>query len=177
MIRGGHDWIARAKAFEKEAHVILSVHESAASRIVLLTDTYSKLTVLSLKQDDLMRQALRCVENGLFRAAHVMAWAAFMDFLEEKLSVDGLAMVRALRPKWRASSVEELREYQTEYHILELTQPLKLATKNQKKALQGLLNKRNECAHPSGYYPEMNDTLGYITELLQRISTIAPKTI
>jgi hypothetical protein len=45
------------------------------------------------------------------------------------------------------------------------------------KALHGLLNKRNECAHPSDFYPDMNGSLGYISELLSRVATLQTKTL
>lgn len=171
------DLLGRIRAFEREAHGILAVHEAAPSRLVLLEDTYKKLGALALSQDDLLRQALRCIENELYRAAHVMAWAAFMDFLEEKLASDGLVRVRALRPAWKASSVEELRDNVIEYQLLEVARDLGLCGKTEAKALQGLLSKRNECAHPSAYFPSMNETLGYVTEVLNRISTLQPKTL
>ncbi len=57
-----------------------------------------------------MRQALRCVENELYRAAHVMVWAGFMDFLEERLASDGLKKLRTARANWSIKSMEELRE-------------------------------------------------------------------
>jgi len=170
-------WIARAKRFEGEAIVILSKHETSPARVVVLEATYAKLAALSVDQDDLFKQTLRCAENGLFRAAHVMAWAAFMDFLEEKLASDGLVKVGSVRPSWKCANRDDLREYQPEYQIVELTQPLGLCSKNQMKALHGLLNKRNECAHPSAYYPELNETLGIISEVLQRIRQMQPKTL
>ena len=37
------------------------------------------------------------------------------------------------------------------------------------KSLHGLLSKRNECAHPSDYEPEFSETIGYVSELLNRI--------
>jgi hypothetical protein len=40
------------------------------------------------------------------------------------------------------------------------------------KALHGLLNKRNECAQPSGYSPDLNRTLGFIGELVDRIKKL-----
>lgn len=40
------------------------------------------------------------------------------------------------------------------------------------KALQGLLNKRNESAHPSDYFPDMNETLGYMSEIFQRVERL-----
>lgn len=164
-------------AFEREAHRILAVHETAPSRLVLLENTYKELTALSLRQDDLLRQGLRCVENELYRAAHVMAWAALMDFLEEKLASDGLVKLRFLRPAWKAPSVEELRENVNEYQLIDAARDLGLLGKTEAKALQGLLNKRNECAHPSDYFPGLNETLGYVSEVLNRIGQLQPKSL
>jgi len=169
--------LGRARAFEQEAHGILAVHEAAPSRLVLLEDTYKRLSALTLSQDDLLRQALRCVENALYRAAHVMAWAAFMDFLEEKLASDGLVKVRSLRPAWKASSVEELRENVVEHQLIDAARDLRLLGKTEARALQGLLSKRNECAHPSGYFPGLNETLGYVAEVLNRIGQLQPKSL
>jgi hypothetical protein len=169
--------LSRAHAFERAAHGILAVHEAAPSRLVLLEDTYKRLTVLSLRQDDLFRQALRCVENELYRAAHVMAWAAFMDFLEEKLASDGLVKVRSIRAAWKAASVEELRENVVEHQLIDAARDLGLLGKTEAKALHGLLSKRNECAHPSNYFPGLNETLGYATEVLNRIGQIQPKAL
>ena len=167
----------RARAFECEAHQVLSVHESTPSRIVLLENTYKRLTALSVRQDELLRQALRCIENELFRSAHVMAWAGFMDFLEEKLASDGLKKLRAIRPGWKATTVEELRENVVEFQLIEATRDLGLCTKTEMKALHGLLNKRNECAHPSDYFPSLNESLGYVSEILQRIGLLQPKSV
>src|SRR5688572_15747890 len=105
------DWVIKAKAFEAEAHKILAGHESAPSRTIILHKTYERLNGLSLKQDDLFRQALRCLEEGLYRAAHVMAWAAFMDFFEEKISEDGLVKIHTNYPSWSVhKTLDELRE-------------------------------------------------------------------
>jgi hypothetical protein len=107
--------LAKTKAFEKEAHAILATHEASTSRVIVLSESYEKLTKLSLKQDELFRQALRCVEHALYRAAHVLAWAGFMDFLEEKLASDGLVKLRAAYTAWNVSSIEELREAVVEF--------------------------------------------------------------
>jgi hypothetical protein len=158
--------LGRVRAFEREAHGIPAVHETAPSRLILLEETYKKLTVLNLRQDDLLRQSLRCIENELYRAAHVMAWAGFMDFLKEKLASDGLTKLRALRPVWKAASLEQLRDNVVEFQLLEAARDLGLFGKTETKALHGLRSKRNECAHPSSYFPSMNETLGYVTEVL-----------
>jgi hypothetical protein len=166
-----------SRAFAAEAHAILGRHESSPSRVVLLEDSYRKLTALSLKQDELMRQALRCMESELYRASHVMAWAGFMDFLEEKLASDSFARLHAERPKWVFGSIEELRETVVEHQIVEVTMPVGLCAKSEMKALLGLLNKRNECAHPSNFFPGLNESLGYFSELLKRIEALRKKTL
>ena len=169
--------ISRTKAFEKEAHQILSRAESSPSRVITLEDSYKQLTGLSLKQDELFRESLRCTEASLFRAAHVMAWAGFMDFIQEKLSINSLAKLKSVRPSWTYATMEELRECISEHQIIEACKDVGLCRKNEVKALLGLLNERNECAHPSDFYPLLNETLGFISELLQRIERLKPRTI
>ncbi len=157
--------------FEADAHRILGKYETSPSRIVELSKTYNELKRLSIQQDELFRQALRCIENELYRAAHVMAWAGFMDYLEQKIASDGLQKIHMAYPAWvRYITIADLRENISEYQIIEATRNVGLCTKTQTKALHGLLNKRNECAHPSNYYPQLNESLGYISELLQRIT-------
>jgi len=172
------DLLIRVRAFEAAAHELLGVHETAPSRVYTLDKAYRELTGLSLKQDDLLRQAIRCVETQLYRAAHVLAWAGLMDFLEEKLAADGLVKLRARRPAWvHAMSLEGLRENTTEFQIVDVARELGLLSKAEHKALHGMLSKRNECAHPSDYYPGMDESLGYITEIFKRLKAIQPKSL
>lgn len=165
--------MSRVRRFEIAAHSILGQHEGAArSRVYLIEQTYRAVDALSAKQTRLLHEATRCVEFGLLRSAHVMAWAALMDSLQEKLTADELKALRQIRPNWKASNLEDLREYVPESQMLDAAKELGLLSKNQAKALHGLLNKRNECAHPSGYEPGLNDTLGYVSEILSRIETL-----
>ena len=168
--------LSRVHAFEKDAHRMLAKHEATVSRVITLEDTYRTLTGLSLHQDKLFREALTCTENQLFRAAHVMAWAAFMDYLEEKMIIDYLVDIKSVRPKWIVSSKEDLREQATEHQLILVCREVKLFSKNEEKAFLGLLNTRNECAHPSSYSPTLNETLGFISQLLNRINTLQQKT-
>lgn len=170
-------YLKQALTFEREAHTILAIHESAPSRLILLEDTYKKLGILSIRQDELFRQALRCIENELFRAAHVMAWAGFMDFVEGKIASDGLIKLRAIRPNWKTGNIEELRENAVEYQLIEAVRDLGLCSRTEMKGMHGLLNKRNECAHPSDYFPLLNESLGYISEILQRVAHLQSKAI
>ena len=173
-----HELVRSVEALRREATSILASHESATvARVITLNDTYAKLTYLNLKQDDLMRQALRCAEFALFRAAHVMAWAAVMDLILEKLASDGLAKLRAERPQWKGADISEMAEYVPERQFIDVLQELGLASKNEVKGLGSLLDRRNECAHPTDYYPDVNATLGYISEILARASRLAGRSL
>lgn len=165
----------RVHYFEKEAHKILSVHETSPSRVITVEKTYEELDGLSLQQNELFRQALKCIENSLFRAAHVMAWAGFMDFLEEKLAPGGFKSLHSIRQKWKFKTIDELRENVPEYQIIVACKDLGLFTKTEMKSIVGLLNKRNECAHPSSYSPGLNESLGYISDLIHRIEILKNK--
>lgn len=164
--------IERATNFQQEALIISSTHETSKSRIVLLENSYFKLEKLSLKQDELFRQSLRCVENSLFRASHIMAWSGFIDFLVEKLATNQFEKLHNAMPNWKFDTTIELCENYSDFAIIEASYATKLWSKGEKKVVQGLLSKRNECAHPSDYFPELNETLGYISELLKRIKMI-----
>lgn len=170
------EYAVRLTAFRDDAHSMLSHHEtSRRSRIVTLTSSYEDVVALSIQQDELLKQALRCAEHGLYRAAHVMAWAAYIDLLKEKLASDGLVKLRGIRPKWSGADMAEMSESYTEHAFLEAARELKLLSKADFKALAGDLSRRNECAHPSGYLPEINETLGYIAGLVQRIRRLTAK--
>lgn len=173
----GEIW-RRVAAFEREAHELLSAYEKAPSRVISLSETRKQLTILNLKQSELFTESLRAMEAALYRPAIIMAWAAFMDFLQERLASDGLVKLHVCRPKWAGwTSLDDLRENATEFSMLDAARDMKLLTKAEAKAFHGLLSKRNECAHPSGYRPELNEALGYISELLNRIPTIGQRAL
>jgi hypothetical protein len=169
------DLCRRVSSFESAAHKILGLSEAAPSRIIQLTDTYARLTALSVKQDDMLRQALRCIEVAVFRGAHVLAWAALADYLQEYAARDGFVALNKARPNWRIGSLDDLREGQTEHGLIEAMKAAGQITKGQQKAFLGLLNRRNECAHPSDYYPDLNQSLGYIAEILGRLAALQKK--
>lgn len=165
--------VAKVTAFEREAHDLLAHFETAPSRVISLAETRRQIGILSLKQTELLEEAVLSVEHGLYRPGIVMAWAAFMDFLQEKMTSDGFLHLHRVRPGWsKLATLEELREGQTEYAMLDAAREMKLLGKGEHKSLRGLLSKRNESAHPSGYTPGLNEALGYIAEVMNRIPTI-----
>lgn len=175
MLKDIKNVLERVKNFEDEVHSILGIHETSPSRVVILERTYKELKGLNLFQDELFRQSLCCVENNLFRAAHVMAWAGFMDFLEEKIASDGFKKLKQIRKNWKFSTIDDLREEVPEYQLIDACKDLRITNKKEKNIIVGLLNKRHECAHPSDYSPDLNESLGYISELLKRIKLIQKK--
>jgi hypothetical protein len=163
--------LARVGAFDAEAQGILGAYEEAPARVITLQASYARLTGLSLDQDELFRESLRAVESGLFRAAHVLAWAGFIDFFHNFLAAGHLVALRIARPKWTLATAEDLRD-QSDFQVIEAAKEAGIYDKTLMKALQGVLNKRNECAHPSEYFPDMNQTLGYVSELFSRVDRL-----
>ena len=163
--------LAKIASLEAEAQTILATHEAASARVITLEQSYNDLSGLSLDQDELFREALRAVESNLFRAAHVLAWAGFIDYFHNYLLPTHAARLAGVQPKWSLKSPEDLRE-QADFQVIEAAKNGGVFGKTVMKALHGLLNKRNECAHPSTYFPDLNQTLGYISELVGRIQKL-----
>jgi len=103
-----------------------------------------------------------------------MAWAAFVDFLHNKLAEDGFKSLSQARPKWQVKAVEDLREW-GDHQVIEAVRECGIYDKRTMKGLHGLLNRRNECAHPEDYDPGLNESLGYITELFKRLEALQKK--
>ena len=101
-----------------------------------------------------------------------------MDFFEEKLASDGFKALGAAPPAWKITSMDDLRESTPEYQLSRQGKTVGLCTKNEMKALHGLLNKRNETRpSPSDYYPGLNETLGFMSEVLKRVEILRKKTL
>jgi len=163
------EYVVSAIGFQREAERILSSHETSKSRRITIEQTYAQLGTLTVRQDRLLKQSLDCTSFSMFRAAHVLAWAALMDFLEQKLAEDEFVQLNTIRDKWKIHSVDDLRDSRSDYQIIEAIRLTKLCSKSDEKALKGLLACRNECAHPGEYEPELNETLGYVSQILKRI--------
>jgi hypothetical protein len=157
--------------FQKRANFILSRYETSTSRTITLDDSYKQLNKLSLRQEELFQEAFKCIEHEAFRSAIVMAWAAFMDFLGDKLGEDNFKTLNTNK-KWGISNTEELREKASDSVIIECALEVKLIGNRMAKSVRGLLAKRNECGHPSEYKPGLNDSLGFIYEVLKRIELL-----
>jgi len=163
---------SRIKRFEQAAHSIFQFDETSASRVIDLHKTYKDIDQLSFEQDDLIKQGLRCLEHELYRAAHVMCWSAYIDYLETYSEADGFLKLNGVRPKWKITNITDIHEKLSDYALIEAMKDAKLITKGMMKSSHGLLHRRNECAHPSDYFPDLNMTLGYVSEILTLIKSI-----
>ena len=164
-----------AAAVQEDLTKHLAKREQSTHRVITLEASYVQLTALSLKQDELMREALQCVEAGFYRPAHVAAWAAAIDFCHEwSIVPTRFAKIQAARPKWTLAVQEDFHD-QTDHAFFEALKAANLIPKTVMKGFQGLLNRRNECAHPEDYKPTINDTLGYVDELMKRIAGLQAK--
>jgi hypothetical protein len=165
------DVLSRVAALDSHAQRLLARHEDAPARTITLEASYTDLQKLSIAQDELFRESLRAIEVGLFRAAHVLAWAGFIDLLHNILFADSGVALKVARPNWQLDQPDDLREH-ADFAVIEAGKVAGAYNKTQMKALHGLLNKRNECAHPSDFFPDLNESLGYLSELIQRVAML-----
>ena len=119
-------WAEKLARFQAEAVSQFSTIESSPERRFTLDKSYLSLKRLNIKEDELFRQALRCIELEVYRAAHILAWCGYMA----------------------------------------------IVGKAEQKAMFGMLSKRNECAHPTDYFPDLNQSLGYIAEIFSRLEKL-----
>ena len=104
-----------------------------------------------------------------------MAWCGFFDCILRLFESDSFYTLKQIRTGWIFATREELTENFSEHQIIEALKPAGIIGKADQKALIGLLSRRNECAHPTAYFPDLNQTLGYISELFARLSKIEKK--
>ncbi len=164
--------LRRLRLFESDANSLLAQYETSKARVFVLEKSYRQLGKLTLEQDDLLRQALRSIEHELYRSAFVMAWAAFMDFIENRLAEDSFVALNEAFPKMNVKNISDLRDKVSDFDQVGAMRQVGFCSKIEEKGLKGMLSRRNESAHPSTFYPGQNEALGFVSETLQRIRTL-----
>lgn len=162
------EWVRLARHAERTAHKILSHHEQAASRVVILEDLVKRLAGAPVDVQDFFHEAITCLEQGVYRSAIVMAWAGQFHVLAETLYHSFEERIRKERPKWEFRDLSELKENVNEFQILEVAKTVGFISKSEMKILQGHLSTRNQCAHPTLYRPSRNTAIGFVDEAIQR---------
>lgn len=164
-----------AENFRREAETIFGFSETSIHRTADLAASYAAIDSLTANQVDMLRQALRCVEVGVYRAAYVLGWACLADFLQQMADSDNFQALNRKYPDWQIQSLDHLRDKVGEFNLIEGMFRSEMITKSEKKALQAMLNKRNECAHPTEYFPDLNQTIGFIAECISRLQVLIEK--
>ena len=80
--------------------------------------------------------------------------------------------MRGARTGWSIASAEDLRHY-SDFQVIEAGKDAKMYPAQTMRMMHGWLGSRNECAHPSDYFPDLNMTLGYISELVDRVKRLS----
>jgi hypothetical protein len=147
---------------------------AAKSRAASLELTWRTLAALSANQEDLLKEAVQATEYGLYRSAHVSAFAALADALYDRLDrLACLGPLQARYPSWHLTSIADLEDTQTEHAVADAAKQVGCITKAQLKFFHGLLHQRNQCAHPTGYAPDLDQTLGYLKSVFDLIRAFA----
>lgn len=161
-------WINRAIKARNAAHLSLAEHETSKSRVIHLEKLTQSLSGAPVDVQDYFREAIMCVEYGLYRAAIVTAWAGHFHTYSECLFDMHESELRSIRPKWKFKGLVELKENYSESQIIDVGKEVKFTSKAKLRVLQGQLSQRNQCAHPTVYRPSMNVAIGYTDELIRQ---------
>ncbi|MRJ77557.1 hypothetical protein GEV29_13510 [Aeromicrobium sp. SMF47] len=111
-------------------------------------------------------EALECLSHELHRPAHVSVWNAFAATALTILAADEFGAVRAVRPSWKGTTVEDLSMHTSGELLLEMLSQLGLVDLAEVDDLGILLQRRDDCAHPTFYTPTSEETVVYVAEVV-----------
>lgn len=158
--------VRKSRLAEKAAHDVLSQHELSSSRIIHLEALSKRLSGAPVDVQNYFKEAITCLEQGLYRAAIVMAWAGHFNVFFEALYQKHEANIRNERPKWKFKDLSELKESYAEAQLLEVAKAVKFIKRAELRIMDGQLSVRNQCAHPTMYRPSHNSSIGYVDEMI-----------
>ena len=145
------DVIDRVEALRQDHVRIASQAQSSRSRAASVEVTLRGIQALTTRQADLLREAALAASYGLYRPAHVAGFAALVDALHQRVDRLGqLGAIAVVRSKWKLRSIDDLQEY-SDFQVGDACKEAGVITRNQAKSFHGLLHRRNQCAHPTGY--------------------------
>jgi hypothetical protein len=140
----------------------------------------SRLSGLARLEEGL-QEARACVEHGLYRPAYVAAWNGYVALALTFLAAEDFAAVRAIRPSWNVTSIEDLSMKTPGAELLRMLSELDLSAGDMADLLPLHLQSRNDCAHPTSFRPTATEAEGYVLdvhhaamELIDRASQLFP---
>jgi hypothetical protein len=169
MVMEYEEWHARARNAELAANRILADLGYSAHRIVFLDEILPRLETAPVDVREYFSESILCLKEGLNRSAIVVAWAGFFSLFCEKLYIQKESELRIKRDKWVFKDAEELKETQSESHILIAAKDIAFISKPKLRMLDGWLSQRNQCAHPTVYRPSANTAIGFVSSMVDEI--------
>lgn len=105
------------------------------------------------------------LHHRLFRAAHVSAWNGYVAQALICMASDDFRALRAIRPKWDELSIPDVAMRTAGRTLIDLLVELELIGVEQEFGLAELMQRRNDCAHPSGVNPTLEEAQFYLDEV------------
>lgn len=154
-----------------------SVHESPAQALQSLLDARAAAPP---QYADYLDEAVSAYENGLYRAAILMVWAATIEHLYGvvRSRKGGVKLIEAANVA-RYGTAKNYREikkvddllYISESQFLQLAEDAGIFNRNARQVLIERLNLRNRCGHPTGYRAGRDEAVVFIESLTLNILT------
>jgi hypothetical protein len=129
---------------------------------------------------DYLEEALACYQNGLYRAAILMVWAATMQHLYSVAGSHrgGVAAFETANHA-RFGSAKKYREikkqddflYLGERDFIQLGEDAGMLNRNARRVLHERLELRNLCGHPTQYRPGRGEAVIFIESLALNVLT------
>ena len=121
-----------------------------------------------------LREAIDCFEAGANRAAIIMTWVLTMNHLHDYVFKHHLAAFNAAfkkAPYRKMDHVNAIDDFgdMNEKKFIELCRSASAITHDQRKILDGALDIRNSCAHPSSVVVKRSKAISTIEDLVTNI--------
>ena len=124
---------------------------------------------------DEFEQARRCLAHDLTRPAHVAAWNSFVALAFAQLADDDFAALRT--SKHRAElSLDDLMRAVHGRELIRLLARHELVAADDGTVLDDVLRRRNDCAHPMPYEPDLAETATYLSSILSLSASLTEQT-
>ena len=120
-----------------------------------------------------VEEAVKCLENHLFRAAIVLSWVGAISVMYEHTISKHLAAFNSeasrRSAKWKAARTLDDLSRMKEYDFLQVLEAISILGKNLKQELEACLRLRNACGHPSSLRISENRVAAHIETLILNV--------
>lgn len=127
---------------------------------------------------DYLAEAVKCYENGIYRAAILMTWAATIQHLFSSISGHKTGLKEFEKANFKrfgtSKGYKEIRKiddllYFKEFDIVQLAEEAGMINRNARVMLHDNLKIRNLCGHPTQYAPGREQAVVFIENLILNI--------